>query len=125
MENYSAAVSEMNRVLVPGGTLLVANLTSFSTARKADGWQRNAFGKSLYFKIDDYLDERSTWESWHGIEVKNWHRPLSAYMQAFLACGLSLTFFDEPTPSGDDSPQAARYRRVSWYVVMEWAKPTR
>ena len=125
MEHYSTAISEMNRVLMPGGTLLVANLTSFSTAGKAGGWQRNAFGKNLYFKIDDYFDERSTWESWHGIEVKNWHRPLSAYMQAFLARGLSLTFFDEPTPSGDDSPKAARYRRVPWYVVMEWAKPAR
>jgi SAM-dependent methyltransferase len=122
IEHFAAAISEMNRVLVPGGALLIANLTSFSTARAANGWERSKTGRFLYFKIDDYLRQRSTQESWRGIEIRNWHRPLSAYMQAFLAHQLLLTFFDEPSPS-DDSPRAAKYRRAPWYAVMEWRKP--
>ena len=123
IENFVGAISEMNRVLARGGKLLVANLTSFSTARADGGWHHNEFGRLSYFAIDDYLTERSAWENWRGIEVKNWHRPLCAYMQAFLVHGLALTFFDEPATSDDTSPRAAMYRRVPWYVVMEWVKP--
>jgi len=34
------ALAEMNRVLQPGGTLLIANLTSFNTAGPPAGWVR-------------------------------------------------------------------------------------
>ena len=29
-------------------------------------------------------------ESWCGINVRNWHRPLSAYVKTFLRLGLVL-----------------------------------
>jgi SAM-dependent methyltransferase len=40
------AIAEMAQVLQPGGTLLIANLTSFATAVPAGGWQPDA-GKEL------------------------------------------------------------------------------
>ncbi|MCY1647812.1 class I SAM-dependent methyltransferase [Caulobacter sp. SL161] len=117
------AIAEMTRVLKPGGTLLVANLTSFSTARANDGWQRDLLGRPKYFAIDRYLEVRAKWEEWRGIRIINWHRPLKDYMQWFLAQGLLLTHFDEPAPTGGDPSRADRYRRAPWYVIMEWRKP--
>jgi SAM-dependent methyltransferase len=116
------AVDEMTRVLRAGGSLLIANLTSFNTAGSADGWVADGTGTPRFF-IDNYLEERAAWASWRGIKVRNRHRPLSTYMKAFLSAGLILRHFSEPEPVGGDPEKAARFRRVPWFVVMEWQKP--
>jgi SAM-dependent methyltransferase len=120
--DITKAIAEMARVLRPGGTMLIANLTSFSTASDAGGWSRDAAGE-LQFCIDHYLDERAQWVEWRGIRIRNWHRPLSSYMRLLLAQGLVLRSFDEPAPRGADPAKADRYRRVPWLMMMEWEKP--
>ena len=123
MEHADAAIAEMARVLKPGGTLLVANLTGLATARARDGWQRNLLGRKTHFAVDRYLEPRAEWQSWRGIRILNWHRPLKDYMQWFLAQGLVLTHFDEPAPVGGPPDRAESYRRAPWYLIMEWRKP--
>lgn len=123
IEHADQAIAEMARVLKPGGPLLVANLTSFSTARSGAGWRRNLLGQKTRFGIDRYLEPRARWEAWRGIRIVNWHRPLKDYMQWFLGQGLVLTHFDEPEPNGGPPERADRYRRVPWYLIMEWRKP--
>ncbi|KMO41697.1 methyltransferase [Methylobacterium variabile] len=112
------AIPEMARVLAPGGSLLVANLTSFASA---GGWSGEADGVRR-FSLDRYLDERADWAEWRGIRVRNWHRPLSLTMGLLLDQGLVLRHFDEPVPQGGDPATVARYRRVPWFMVMEWEK---
>jgi SAM-dependent methyltransferase len=119
--DVAQVIGEMARVLRPGGTLLIANLTSFGTAAVDDGWQSDADGR-LRFCIDHYLEERAEWVSWRGILVQNWHRPLSRYMSLLLNAGLRLRHFDEPAPSSGDPEEAERFRRVPWFVLMEWEK---
>jgi hypothetical protein len=64
------------------------------------------------------------WTEYRGIRVRNHHRPLTSYMSALLGAGLRLSYFDEPSPGADAIPRkAARYRRVPWFLVMEWVKP--
>lgn len=116
------AVTEMVRVLKPGGTLLISNLTSFTSACANIGWVRDADGRPLYYAVDNYLEEGPVWVNWRGIRVQNWHRPLSTYMKIFLKNCLQLKYFSEPRPSGGDLEIAERNRRVPYHVVMEWAK---
>ena len=122
--DVAAAIAEMARVLRPGGTLLIANLTNFnSAAAVADmGWGNLADGRPA-FGMDHYLEQRSGWVEWRGIRIINWHRPLSTYMNLLLGQGLRLTHFDEPVPNGGDPERAARYRRAPWFLIMEWARP--
>jgi SAM-dependent methyltransferase len=120
--DLDSAIAEIGRVLRPDGTLLIANLTGFSTAAVGGGWTKDPAG-TMRFSIDNYLTERSDWASWSGINVRNWHRPLSRYMALLLAQGLTLRHFSEPEPNGGPLETAERYRRVPWFVMMEWEKP--
>lgn len=121
--DYRAAIAEMARVLKPGGTLLVANLTAMNTSGGGLRWQKDLLGNKRFFALDHYMTERPSWEEWRGIRVQNWHRPLSAYMQAFLSQGLTLIHFDEPVPEGGDPKWIEDYKRMPWFLVMEWRKP--
>ena len=114
----------MARVLKPGGTLLIVNLTSYNTACGDVGWVKDATGRRVYYPLDNYLQEREMWIEYRGIRVVNHHRPLSTYLRALLAAGLILTYFDEPAPSADAQGSRARsYSRAPWFLVMEWLKP--
>jgi SAM-dependent methyltransferase len=119
-----AAIPELARVLRPGGTLLIANLTNFNTACGDVGWIKDGDGRRLYYPIDNYLQERAMWIEYRGIRVVNHHRPLSVYFRALLGAGLVLTHFDEPMPAADaPSSRAKGYARAPWFLVMEWLKP--
>ena len=116
------AIPEMARVLRPQGTLLIANLTGFATAAK-EGWVDGERGNPLHcHSVDHYLEERAEWAEWKGIRIRNWHRPLTTYMQALLGAGLRLTFFDEPAGIGGAARQRETSRRRPWALVMEWTK---
>jgi len=121
--DFGSAIAEMARVLKPEGALLIANLTSFNTACGDQGWIKNEEGQRLHYPIDHYLEERAMWVAYRGIRIVNHHRPMSAYLRTLLAAGLVLTYFDEPAPIADTPPsRAAAYRRVPWFLVMEWSK---
>lgn len=117
-----AAIAEMARVLRPGGSLLIANLASHVTAAGPDHWVKGRDGVAR-FLIDNYAETRAEWVMWRGIRIRNWHRPLGDYMAMLLGQGLVLRHFEEPMPYGGDPERGARYRRVPWFVLMEWQKP--
>ncbi len=117
-----AALASIVAALAPGGTLLIANSTSFNTAAMPEGWRRPLLGEP-YFAIDHYLDEREIPAVWNGISITNHHRPLKRYMQALLGSGLILTHFDEPEPVGGPGDKNARYRRAPYFHIMAWQKP--
>ncbi|WP_027554609.1 bifunctional 2-polyprenyl-6-hydroxyphenol methylase/3-demethylubiquinol 3-O-methyltransferase UbiG [Bradyrhizobium sp. Cp5.3] len=122
MPDVRTAIAKMVAALRPGGTLLIANLTSFNTAGQPDGWTPDGEGVPR-FSIDHYMDERAIWVAWRGIRIQNWHRPLSTYMTLLLDHGLQLRLFTEPEPTGGASEQIARHRRVPYFHMMEWQKP--
>lgn len=123
IEDSDAAIAEMARVLRPGGTLLVANLSGFATANGGESTIKSAVDGSHLFHIDRYQEIRANWVAWRGIKIRNWHRPMSAYMAAFLGAGLRLVHYDEPVPVGGDPERADWFARIPYFVVMEWEKP--
>ncbi|MFM9828778.1 MAG: class I SAM-dependent methyltransferase [Sphingomonas sp.] len=122
IEHIDRAIAEIARVLARGGTLLVANLNGFNTAAADGGWQTNWRGGKRHFAIDDYLVARPNRVAWLGIDVINWHRPMSTYMSLLIDSGLRLTFFAEPAPTGGDPARADAYRRAPYAHVMTWQR---
>lgn len=119
--DFRAAIREMARVLRPGGRLMVANIGNHASS-SATGWVKDEEGNRLYYPVDNYLDELEMWVGWKGIHIVNYHRPLSAYMAAFLGEGLVLEKFLEPEPVGCTPDEAANYKRVPWFSVVVWRK---
>jgi SAM-dependent methyltransferase len=120
--DLAGATAKMIAALRPGGTLLIANLTSFNTASIPDGWTKEPDGTRRFY-IDNYLEERAAWVSWRGIRILNRHRPLGTYMTLFLEAGLQLRHFAEPAPTGGDPQKREQYERVPYFLIMEWQKP--
>src|SRR3981189_3278091 len=121
--DFRKAIGEMARVLKPGGSLLIANLTGFTSACAAQGWVTDAAGRRLHFPVDRYLDEFPFWFEWAGIPSVDLHRPLAAYMAAFLESGLQLALCSGPDSVSGELSRRDDYRRVPWFVVMEWQRP--
>ena len=125
IEDFRAAIKEMVRVLRPGGKIVIANLTSMTTATP-HLWWRGKNDERLFWTLDNYTTERPEWVEWRGIRIVNWHRSLSAYMQAFLSHGLVLEYYDEPVPTPEQltlAPDLSDHVRKPDFVVMRWCKP--
>jgi len=124
---YAEAIAEMARLLRPGGRLVAVNIGFVSASADPDGgWRRDEAGNALYVPIDNYGSEWSTVVEWQGIRIRNWHRPLSAYITAYLRAGLTLRRFYEPTPPRELRglhPDLDRAFRVPWFTVMVWEGP--
>jgi len=73
--------------------------------------------------MKDYLTARPEMAAWGNIRVINHHRPLSQYMAAFLANGLQLSHFAEPSAHGGDAATCDRYNNAPWFLMMEWVRP--
>lgn len=122
IDDYQAVIRESARVLRPGGTFIVANLNDFATSVPTP-WIRDAEGNRLHIAVDNYMEEQAQWVGWRGINICNWHRPLSAYMKVFLEAGLLLRSYDQPPAVGVSLDEAHTYARAPYFVVMTWEKP--
>lgn len=121
--DFRSAIAEMARVVAPGGRIIVANVSFMSAAT---GWVRDEAGKRVHYPIDDYFTERASLLEWQGIRILNWHRPLDAYMGAYLGAGLILREFIEPYPEDDslkDDPRYEDWYRAPNFTVMVWERP--
>ncbi|MFZ4506241.1 MAG: class I SAM-dependent methyltransferase [Fimbriimonas sp.] len=120
-----AGLTEMVRVLRPGGHLLISNLNAWITTREK-AWYTDADGKRLHVAVEDYFDPKAIAGSWRGISVMQYHRPFEMVLQPLLRAGLQLLHFEEPRPSAETvaaHPEMDEEYRVPFFYAMKWRKP--
>ena len=121
--DFRAAIRESVRVLRPGGVMLVANVSNLASSSGNPVY--DADGRFAYYAVDNYLEEHAVTLEWAGLRIRNWHRPLSDYMDAYLDAGFVLRRYIEPRPDealrGDQRFES--WFRVPSFDVMVWSKP--
>jgi SAM-dependent methyltransferase len=104
VDDLRATVDEAARVLRPGGRFCVAMVHPFATAQEPPGWWRrpSTMNSDPTVLSEPYLSERRLEDHVErgGLEMTfvSTHRPLSAYVSAFVDCGLILRELRELGP---------------------------
>jgi SAM-dependent methyltransferase len=89
LEDWTAPLAELRRVLAPGGRLIIAvnHPLLFPLVHPGAG----------YFAIQQWSDENTF--SGHQAVLTYWHRPLHAMTEAFTAAGFRIAVISEPAPA--------------------------
>ncbi|MBD8063273.1 class I SAM-dependent methyltransferase [Oceanitalea stevensii] len=103
LEDWSAPLAELRRVLRPGGRLLLS--VNHPNVRVFNFPQEDYFATREYVETLE-LDGQPT-------EVTFWHRPLRAMTRAFTDAGFTISLVEEPEPSPDTPPELLPPRIVS------------
>jgi SAM-dependent methyltransferase len=111
IDDLDRAIGEVARVLRPGGRFLF--LLNHPLLQTPDsGWIDDHVidPPEQYWRIGPYLPEAATIEEvQRGVLVRFLHRPLSRYVNALAAAGLSIERMDEPAPPPGFLAQAPSY----------------
>ena len=113
IEGTVDAISEVGRVLRPGGTfLLFMNHPLLQVP--GSGWVDDDILGEQYWRIGPYLQENHSVEE---VDKNVWipfvHRPLSVYVNALVAAGLYITKMIEPAPPAGFLEKAEEYRQAA------------
>lgn len=115
-----AAANEMVRVLKPGGQIFIVTISNMGSC--TPGWVKDENGKHLYRTIDRYMEHFSMELAWGGLEIINYHRPLSHTLNLFLSQGMVLTHFLEPLPP-ESSEHFEQEFRCPTFQILAFKSP--
>jgi len=93
LQDWTAPLAELRRVLKPGGRLIVAVDHPFAIALM----QREAGRKPDYFATSNRTEEWTM--GGHTARMSFWTRPLHAMTDAFTAAGFRIAVISEPPPA--------------------------
>jgi SAM-dependent methyltransferase len=97
IESWRPVLSELHRVTVPGGDLVVTTVHPAYVRAGAE--------------VDDYYATVEVLNDWPEVEIPTYYRPMSAVVTPFAEAGYSLETFAEPRPRpGYEDHHPERYR---------------
>jgi SAM-dependent methyltransferase len=95
LEDWSGPLSELRRVLKPGGRLMLS--VNHPSAYPI------VYPKADYFSVTEYSEDY-TFDGQDAV-LTFWHRPLHAMADAFAAAGFRIATISEPAPASDTPPE--------------------
>ncbi|HZR14820.1 MAG TPA: class I SAM-dependent methyltransferase [Acidimicrobiia bacterium] len=109
VDDHRAAIAEIARVLEPDGRFLLF-LNHPLLQAPGSGWIDDHILDEQYWRIGPYLPEdHTTEEVAPGVVLPFVHRPLHAYVNALVECGLVIERMEEPPPPPGFLARAPEY----------------
>jgi SAM-dependent methyltransferase len=124
LPDFQSNNSEVFRVLRPGGRFVVANLHPMRSA--VGSWHRDENGDKSHVILDDYFSEGERHWRIMGVELTNFHRTLTSYVDGFLLCGFRLGRIVEPGVTDEvlrQYPELEDELRVPNFIIYRLEKP--
>jgi SAM-dependent methyltransferase len=124
VDDLTAAVGEMSRVLISGGTACIAIVHPLNSAGKFE----NDSVDSPFVIDASYLDEFHYADDieWNGLRMvfHSKHRPLEAYSRALEECGFLIDAIREHRipEEGFSSDKSARWQRIPYFLHVRARK---
>jgi len=118
LPDFSANTREVFRVLRAGGRFVVANLHPMRSA--AGRWYKTPDGAKQHVILDNYFDEGERHWKMMGVDLTNFHRSLSTYVNGFLDAGFTIEGLVEPTVTPEQlalSPELDDELRVPNFII--------
>ncbi|MDX1806162.1 MAG: class I SAM-dependent methyltransferase [Paenisporosarcina sp.] len=126
LENYKAAINEMFRLLVNGGSFVFSILHPCFVTPKS-GWEKKD-GEKLHWNVDNYFYEgvyEQSYPQGQTDKVLFFHRTLTSYFNAITEAGFILEEMVEPKPSAEmleKHPSFEEDLRCSDFIVFKLRK---
>ena len=137
LEDWITALSEIKRIMVPGGHFLFSThhpvkWGSQVTREESEdifimGYERPKDGSAPQV-YGDYLTPRKLEDTWFGsFTVTFFHRPLSHILRDILGSGMVIDDFIEPLPSDESKTEAEAFwtihRAIPLFMIFDLRKP--
>lgn len=132
---YEEALIEFHRVLRKNGVLVISIVHPAFNFYGPGAWElgekdlNTKRRKGLFFKVDNYFDEKEYQRYWKKRSGKKFprpisffHRTLSSYINAIHDAGLVIDRMEEPVPTVEDD-FFERERRLPVFLVLKARKP--
>jgi ubiquinone/menaquinone biosynthesis C-methylase UbiE len=126
LENYKAAINEMYRLLVNGGSFVFSILHPCFVTPDS-GWEKKD-GEKLHWNVDNYFYEgvyEQSYPQGQTDKVLFFHRTLTSYFNAITEAGFILEGLVEPKPSAEmleKHPSFEEDFRCSDFIVFKLRK---
>ena len=127
VEDLTGTLDEVVRVLKPGGQVFVSMLHPCFDGNHEQGIGRQGRGETREVVVKNYFKPRE-WSAPlpQGETPVIWrHRPLSEYVKAFIAAGLTVEDMDEPRATAEEAaqyPSLTMIRRIPLFLYWRLRK---
>lgn len=126
--DLEGTLREIHRVMKGGSYLVISIIHPCFDRPRTGAWERDADGKKLHFKIDNYMREGTITINWdmkrlkYPFETIGYHRTLATYLNAVIDGGFSIDRVLEPCLDDAGKIDEEEFR-VPNFLIIRCRKP--
>ena len=121
--DLGGTLREMHRVMKDGGWLVLSIIHPCFDRPRTGAWVKDAEGRKLHFKVDNYMEEGPLTINWdmkrlkYPFETMGYHRTLATYLNALTGTGFIIGRVLEPCLDDAGRVDEEEFRVPNFLIV--------